>query len=98
MGGCTNGPIAGTVGREQRSSWLARPPDSSPPSRSGSPWSVCWPERFETLGGLVMTLLGRIPVSGDHVAVGGFRLEVVDMDGRRVDKVLVMPPGASGPA
>jgi putative hemolysin len=53
---------------------------------------------YETLGGLVMTLLGRIPVSGDHVAVGGFRLEVVDMDGRRVDKVLVMPPGASGPA
>lgn len=53
---------------------------------------------YETLGGLVMTLLGRIPVSGDHVEVAGFHLEVVDMDGRRVDKVLIVPPGAPGPA
>lgn len=50
---------------------------------------------YETLGGLVMMLLGRIPVSGDRVAVGGFGLEVVDMDGRRVDKVLIVPPGPS---
>lgn len=51
---------------------------------------------YETLGGLVMTLLGRIPVSGDRVDVDGFRLEVVDMDGRRVDKVLIVPSGGPG--
>lgn len=48
---------------------------------------------YETLGGLVMTLLGRVPTSGDRVEVERFRLEVVDMDGRRVDKVLIAPRG-----
>ncbi len=46
---------------------------------------------YQTLGGLVMTCLGRIPSTGDHFEWGGFRFEVVDMDGRRVDKVLVAP-------
>jgi putative hemolysin len=42
----------------------------------------------ETLGGLVMTLLGRIPTAGDRLEWQGLHLEIVDMDGRRVDKVL----------
>lgn len=42
-----------------------------------------------TLGGLVMTMLRRVPREGDTVEVSGWRLEVVDMDGLRVDKVLV---------
>jgi putative hemolysin len=46
---------------------------------------------FETLGGLVMTELGRMPVSGDAFEWEGFRFEVMDMDGRRVDKVLITP-------
>ncbi|MBI2431899.1 MAG: HlyC/CorC family transporter [Candidatus Hydrogenedentes bacterium] len=44
---------------------------------------------YETLGGFVMTQLGRIPDTGDHFAVGPLRFEVVDMDERRVDKVLI---------
>lgn len=44
---------------------------------------------YRTLGGLVMTCLGRVPSTGDHFEWGGLRFEVVDMDGRRVDKVLV---------
>jgi putative hemolysin len=48
-------------------------------------------ERYQTVGGLVMTCLGRIPVAGDSFEVSGLRLEVVDMDERRVDKVLVIP-------
>lgn len=46
---------------------------------------------YQTLGGLVMAHLGRIPTSADHFEWGGLRLEVVDMDGHRVDKVLVIP-------
>jgi putative hemolysin len=46
---------------------------------------------FQTLGGFVMTTLGHLPVSGDHFEWGQLRFEVVDMDGRRVDKVLVTP-------
>jgi putative hemolysin len=44
---------------------------------------------FNTLGGLVMYVLGRIPVVTDHFEVAGCRFEVVDMDKNRVDKVLL---------
>jgi putative hemolysin len=47
---------------------------------------------YQTVGGLVMTTLGRIPSTGDHFEWQGLRVEVVDMDGHRVDKVLVAPP------
>lgn len=46
-------------------------------------------EHFQTLGGFVMTYLSRIPTEGDRIEYGGLQLEVVDMDGHRVDKVLV---------
>ena len=46
---------------------------------------------YQTVSGLVMQQLGRIPATGDHFARGGFRFEVVDMDGHRVDKILVVP-------
>jgi putative hemolysin len=44
---------------------------------------------YRTVGGLVVTKLGRFPAVGEHVEVEGLRIEVVDMDGYRVDKVLV---------
>jgi putative hemolysin len=47
-------------------------------------------EEYQTLGGFVMLYMERIPMAGDHFAWGGLRFEVVDMDGNRVDKVLVM--------
>jgi putative hemolysin len=46
---------------------------------------------YETLGGLVMTQLGRMPISGDIFNWLNYRFEVMDMDGRRVDKVLITP-------
>jgi putative hemolysin len=53
-------------------------------------------ENYETLGGLVMTRLARIPVAGDLFEWEEYRFEVVDMDGHRVDKVLVTPLGGDG--
>jgi putative hemolysin len=44
---------------------------------------------FNTLGGFVMYVLGRIPAVADHFEVAGCRFEVVDMDKNRVDKMLV---------
>jgi putative hemolysin len=44
---------------------------------------------FQTVGGFIMANLGRIPTEGDVVFLGNYRLEVVDMDRRRVDKVLI---------
>lgn len=45
--------------------------------------------RYDTLAGLVIALLGRIPATGDVVEWGVWRFEVIDMDGLRVDKVLI---------
>lgn len=44
---------------------------------------------YQTLGGMIMTMLGRVPNTGDRVQVADYQIEVIDMDGRRVDKVLV---------
>lgn len=55
-------------------------------------------QHYHTLGGLVMHALGQVPRIGDKFERGGFRFEVVDMDGRRVDRVLVSPPATPGDA
>ena len=44
---------------------------------------------YHTLGGFVMARLGRVPRTADVFEWGGMRFEVVDMDGRRIDKVLI---------
>jgi putative hemolysin len=48
-------------------------------------------DNYHTVGGFMMTTLRRIPMSGEHFDWGGFQFEVVDMDGTRVDKVLISP-------
>ncbi len=52
---------------------------------------------YQTLGGFVMAMLGRIPKAGDVFDWDGWRVEVMDMDGRRVDKVLVARTGEVAP-
>ena len=47
---------------------------------------------YETLGGLVMAALGRVPVTGDVVEVAGVTLRVEEMEGRRVSRVRVSAP------
>lgn len=46
---------------------------------------------YRTLAGLVMTRLGRVPAAGDALEWEGLRIEVIDLDGRRIDKLLVTP-------
>ncbi|MEB3827305.1 hemolysin family protein [Phormidium sp. CCY1219] len=46
---------------------------------------------YHTLGGFVITHLGRIPTAADHFEWNSLRFEVMDMDGNRVDKILVTP-------
>lgn len=46
---------------------------------------------YQTLGGMMMSHLGRIPSAADHFEWRNWRFEVIDMDGKRVDKVLVTP-------
>jgi magnesium and cobalt exporter, CNNM family len=47
---------------------------------------------YQTLGGFMMTQLGRIPEPADHFEWQGMRFEIMDMDGKRVDKILVTLP------
>ena len=47
-------------------------------------------EEYDTVGGLVFHRIGRVPRPGDEVRVGGLTLTVESLDGRRVDKVLVL--------
>ena len=44
--------------------------------------------RYHTLSGMLMLLTGRLPKVADEVSWEGWRLEIVDMDGKAIDKVL----------
>ena len=46
---------------------------------------------YETVGGYVMSQLGRIAAVGDTVDVGGGTLSVTRMDGRRIDRICFRP-------
>ena len=46
---------------------------------------------YDTVGGFVMSALERVPAVGDSVDIEGGTLEVVRMDGRRVDRVRFTP-------
>jgi putative hemolysin len=46
-------------------------------------------QHYHTLGGLAMLALGRVPKTGDVFKRGDYRFEIVDMDGNRVDRVLI---------
>lgn len=43
---------------------------------------------YQTLNGLIMLIIGRVPVAGEKITLKDWQLEIVDMDGRRIDKVL----------
>ncbi|GGA98940.1 hemolysin [Brucella endophytica] len=50
---------------------------------------------YHTLAGFALFQLGRLPEAGDYFEYGGWRFEIVDMDGRRIDKLLttrITPP------
>jgi putative hemolysin len=51
---------------------------------------------FSTIAGLILDRLGHIPLIGDKADWEGLELEVVDMDGQRIDRVLVSPKPAEG--
>lgn len=49
---------------------------------------------YYTLAGFVVTRIGKIPISSDRFKWGKYIFEIMDMDGKRVDKVLLIPPEA----
>ncbi len=79
--------IDGTVGLDDMLDKLELSGPESGPQR-----------RFRTVAGLILAEEGRIPRIGDSIEWYGLRLEVVDMDGPRIDRVLVVPPPVEKPA
>ncbi len=55
-------------------------------------------EDYDTVAGFALARFGRLPVAGDHVHWRGWRIEVLDMDGRRIDKLLFQRDAAEQPA
>lgn len=49
---------------------------------------------YTTLAGVVLARLGHIPRVGEQIEIGPYVLEVVDMDGRRIDRILILPEAA----
>ena len=70
--------VDGSASMEEVTARLAL--DDLPPEEAGA---------YHTLGGFVMARLGRVPKTADCFEWGGLQFEVVDMDGRRIDKVMV---------
>jgi CBS domain containing-hemolysin-like protein len=52
---------------------------------------------FHTIAGFMLRQLGHLPKVGEHFNYEGWRFEVVDLDGRRIDKVMAIPPEAEEP-
>lgn len=44
---------------------------------------------FHTIAGFVLSQVKHLPQAGEHFTYGGWRFEIVDMDGRRIDKIMV---------
>ena len=53
--------------------------------------------RYNTVAGLLMAVSGRLPGVSDHVLVAGWDFQVIDLDGRRIDRVLAAPPELAPP-
>jgi putative hemolysin len=63
------------------------------------PWSAkAPPEGITTVSGLVLTQLGRVPKVGETVRWDELQVEVVDMDGPRIDRLLIELATAAPPA
>ena len=53
--------------------------------------------RYNTVAGLLLAVSGRLPAIGERIECAGWMFEVVDLDGRRIDQVLVSRLAASRP-
>jgi putative hemolysin len=76
--------------RRADGSWLLA--GSLPADEMADHLAIALPERrdYQTVAGFILSHLGRLPTTGESVDANGWRFEVVDMDGRRIDKVLAV--------
>jgi putative hemolysin len=90
--GATGEPVPSGIQRREDGSWLVDgglPVEALQDALELGVLPGQEEHEFTTVAGFVLHQLGRIPRPADHFTWDGVRFEVVDMDGRRVDKVLV---------
>lgn len=77
--------------RREDGSWLLA--GSMPVDEMAETLSIPLPDSrgYHTVGGLVISELQHLPATGEYVDAFGWRFEVIDLDGRRIDKVLASP-------
>ncbi|MCB8820336.1 hemolysin family protein [Microvirga rosea] len=77
--------------RREDGSWLLS--GSMPVDEMAEVLAIALPENrtYHTVGGLVISEIQHLPNTGEHVDAYGWRFEVVDLDGRRIDKVIAHP-------
>ncbi|MDP9368491.1 MAG: hypothetical protein M3Q03_09490 [Chloroflexota bacterium] len=84
-------PADAVAVRRDDGSWLldgSLPVDRLPNILNGEPLPQDETGEYETVGGFVLARFGHVSTAGESFQWGGWRFEVVDMDGRRVDKLL----------
>lgn len=87
-------PEAPSIVRREDGSWLVDGREAYETVRDKVGLPAAPPEErglYTSLAGLVLARLGHIPTVGETVRVGHFVFEVVDMDGRRIDRILIRP-------
>lgn len=47
--------------------------------------------KFESVGGLIISLLGRVPAKGEKIVVGGIEMEILHATDRKIEKIIVRP-------
>ncbi|HQT47162.1 MAG TPA: hemolysin family protein [Acidocella sp.] len=89
-----SGPLEGTaVGGEEIFELDGMTPVDETKARLNLP-SLPSEGTYHTLGGLLLALLQRPPRKGDMIVFGGWKFDVMEMDGRRVERVRVVRDGA----
>lgn len=90
--GATGTPVPSGIDRREDGTWLVDgglPVEALEDTLDLGPLPGREEHQYTTVAGFVLHQLGHIPRPADHFTWDGLRFEVVDMDGRRVDKVLV---------
>jgi len=77
------------VVRREDGSWLVA--GWMPVDEFGDKLKIAIPRdaKFETVAGYVLSIINRLPAEGETFEHDGFKFEVVDLDGRRIDKILM---------
>lgn len=85
--------------RREDGSWLVDamiPIDQFAAEVKDFPLDPAEAREYETFAGFVVSRLGRVPREGECFVCGAYTVEIIDMDGHRVDKVLLLPAKAAG--